>query len=82
MHEANNILDSLHGFGGDPLRTLRSVGQYRIDIDGVLLKFLHLRADRSEFRDGKIHQSRFESGELTSAELAEHFGFADPLQRR
>src|SRR6476619_5981601 len=81
-YETDDILDSLHGFGGDRLRALRTVGQDRVDMDRVLNELLHFRADWPELGDREVDQCRFEGGELPAAKLAEDFRFADPLQRR
>ena len=32
-HETDDVLDRLHGFGGERLRARRAVGQHRVDID-------------------------------------------------
>ena len=59
-HETDDILDRLHGFGGDRLRALRAVGQDRVDINGILHEFLHLGVDRPQFCDGKIDKRGLE----------------------
>src|SRR6187551_1025651 len=81
-HETDDILDGLHGFGGDSLRALRTIGQDRVDIDWILHKFLHFGAERPEFCDGEIDESGLEGRKLAAAELAEHLGFGHALQRR
>src|SRR5262249_754402 len=79
MHETDDILDSLHGFGGDRLFALRTLRQYSIDMPRVLYKFLHLGGDRSQFGDCEIDQSCFEGGKLAASKLPKHFGFAHAL---
>src|SRR5262245_64250557 len=59
-YEANDILDGLHGFGGDRLRTLRAIGQDRVDIDRILHEFLHFGANWPEFRDGEVDERGLE----------------------
>src|SRR4029079_12597146 len=59
-HEADDILDGLHGFGGDRLCALRAIRQDRVDIDRILNEFLHFCADRPEFRDGEIDKRSLE----------------------
>src|SRR4029079_7674891 len=58
-HETDDILDRLHGFGGDGLRALRAVGQYRVDIDRILYEFLHFGCDLPEFSDSHHTRVRF-----------------------
>src|SRR5690348_15982303 len=53
-HEADDVLDRLHGFRGDDLRARSTLGEHGIDIDRVLDQLLHLRADRPELGDGEI----------------------------
>ena len=81
-HETDDILDRLHGFGGNCLRALRAVGQDRVDIDRILYEFLHFGANRPEFRDREINKRGFEGRKLAAAELAKYIGFAHALQRR
>src|SRR5262245_59543199 len=81
-YEADDILDSLHGLGGDRLRTLRAVGQDRADIGRILHELLHFGADRPQLRDGEIDECGLECRKLAAAELAEHLGLAHALQRR
>jgi len=81
MHKTDDILDCLHGFGGDRLRALRTLCQYGVDIDRVLHQLFHLGADQPEFADSEIDQRTLEGRELPAAKLPEHLGFRHPLQR-
>src|SRR5260221_8928423 len=78
-HEADDILDGFHCFRRDHLRTLRAITQNRIDIDRILDQFLHLGANRPEFRDSEIDQRSFEGRKLPAAKLPEHLSFTHSL---
>src|SRR5258707_5462916 len=50
-HEADDVLDRLHGFGGERLGAGRTVRQNRIDIGGVVLSPAPLGGDRGKAGD-------------------------------
>src|SRR5689334_24700916 len=81
MHETDDILDRLHGFGGTGPRALRAVCQYRVDMHRILHQLFHLSADWAEFGDSEIDQRRFKGRELSAAKLPKHRGFRYTLQR-
>ncbi len=81
-HEADDVLHRLHRVRGDNLRTSGTIGQHRIDIDGVGDKPLHFGIDRAELGDGEVDERGLERGELGAAELIQHVGFVPLGERR
>src|SRR4051794_30586751 len=67
-HEAYDILDRLHGLGGEHLRARRTVGKHRVDMRRVADQPAHLGIDRREFCHRQIDQSGLEGGKLRAAE--------------
>src|SRR5580704_3620666 len=81
-HEADDVLDVAHGFARDHPCASRPVGEYCVDMRGILHQALHLGADRAEPRNRKIDQRRLEARELRSAEFAQHVGLGPVGERR
>src|SRR6266567_6604509 len=72
--EADDILCRLHSFIGYRARAIGAVDQDLIDMAGIGHQPLHLGGDRRQFGDAKLDQRILETGELSAAEVAQHFG--------
>src|SRR3954471_7179439 len=79
--KADDVLCHLHGFGREGAGAVGAVGQDRIDMTGVGDQPLHLRRNRRQLCDAKLHQRILENGELPGAEILQHVSLADAGSR-